>query len=478
MASAVGCTLFVSFASADDLTDQRMQVQAQLQQSQHDLGESTQQLNAAAIAVQSSRAELATAQRELASTRQALAEAKALDVAMASKLKVARAKLARAKAAVAAGQKKLDAERAMAGAMVRDQYQQQTNLLPIAILVESRTTADLGTRLQWSTTMFDSTAAYIDRLTVLQRALTAQRARQAEIEKEMAQDRAAAAANLATRKRLERQAATEAAAVAYLVRQNTAAESAAAAAVVADRQEVARLDQERVSVERRIAARIAAAKAAVAEQRRVAAEERSNRAAARKSDSSSKKSSAKRSSSKAAKARNSAAQKRSTPKKVKSTKATKKNTKAKKKSTRAKKRSYSGGSSSAHHGFVYPVNGPITSPYGRRFHPILHVWKLHDGTDFGVGCGTPIRAAYSGRVAERYYNGAYGNRLMIDHGVVDGRYITTGYNHAQRYSVSVGEHVSKGEVIGYVGATGYATGCHLHLMLWRDGSRVNPMSWY
>jgi murein DD-endopeptidase MepM/ murein hydrolase activator NlpD len=135
-------------------------------------------------------------------------------------------------------------------------------------------------------------------------------------------------------------------------------------------------------------------------------------------------------------------------------------------------------SSSAHHGFIYPVNGSITSPYGRRFHPVLHIWKLHDGTDFGAGCGTPIRAAYSGRVAERYFNSAYGNRLMIDHGVIAGRYVTTGYNHAQRYRVSVGEHVSKGEVIGYVGSTGLSTGCHLHFMLWLDGGRVNPMSWY
>jgi murein DD-endopeptidase MepM/ murein hydrolase activator NlpD len=81
-------------------------------------------------------------------------------------------------------------------------------------------------------------------------------------------------------------------------------------------------------------------------------------------------------------------------------------------------------------------------------------------------------------VAERYFNGAYGNRLMIDHGVVAGRYVTTGYNHAQRYRVSVGERVSKGEVIGYVGSTGLSTGCHLHYMLWLDGGRVNPMSWY
>ncbi|MCW2810836.1 MAG: peptidase family protein, partial [Friedmanniella sp.] len=92
--------------------------------------------------------------------------------------------------------------------------------------------------------------------------------------------------------------------------------------------------------------------------------------------------------------------------------------------------------------------------------------------------GTAIRAPYAGRVAERYYNAGYGNRLMIDHGMVDGTYVTTGYNHAIRYTVNVGQHVSKGQVIGYVGTTGFSTGCHLHLMVWLNGSVVNPMTWY
>jgi murein DD-endopeptidase MepM/ murein hydrolase activator NlpD len=113
-----------------------------------------------------------------------------------------------------------------------------------------------------------------------------------------------------------------------------------------------------------------------------------------------------------------------------------------------------------------------------RFHPILHYWKLHDGTDFRAGCGAVIRAPYPGRVAERYYNGGYGNRLMIDHGYVHGKFVTTGYNHAIRYTVRVGQHVRRGQVIGYVGSTGYATGCHLHLMVWLNGRVINPMHWF
>lgn len=130
------------------------------------------------------------------------------------------------------------------------------------------------------------------------------------------------------------------------------------------------------------------------------------------------------------------------------------------------------------HGFVMPVQGPMTSGYGQRFHPVLKVWKLHDGTDFGAPCGAPIRAPYAGTVKEAYYNGGYGNRLMIDHGVVDGSPVTTGYNHATSYVVGTGAKVEQGQLIGYVGTTGYSTGCHLHLMTWIGGQLVNPMSWF
>ena len=78
------------------------------------------------------------------------------------------------------------------------------------------------------------------------------------------------------------------------------------------------------------------------------------------------------------------------------------------------------------HGFARPVPGGITSPFGMRFHPVLHVWKLHDGTDFGAACGTPIRAPYAGRVASVSFNRGYGNRLMLDHGRVDGHRVRTG----------------------------------------------------
>jgi murein DD-endopeptidase MepM/ murein hydrolase activator NlpD len=127
--------------------------------------------------------------------------------------------------------------------------------------------------------------------------------------------------------------------------------------------------------------------------------------------------------------------------------------------------------------FLYPVTGPVTSAYGMRFHPLLKIWKLHDGTDFGAACGTPIRAPYAGVVARAYFSPAYGNRLFLRHGSVNGVRVQTAFNHASRYVVRPGQRVRRGQVIGEVGSTGLSTGCHLHLMVWLDGRLSNPMSW-
>ena len=130
------------------------------------------------------------------------------------------------------------------------------------------------------------------------------------------------------------------------------------------------------------------------------------------------------------------------------------------------------------HGFLHPVSGAVTSAFGMRFHPVLHRWKLHDGTDFGAACGMPIRAPYTGVVTRRYFNTGYGNRLILDHGRVDGVHVRTDLNHASRYVVRPGQTVTRGQLVGFVGSTGYSTGCHLHLIVWLDGRLVDPMTWF
>ncbi|MDN4160307.1 M23 family metallopeptidase [Nocardioides abyssi] len=125
-----------------------------------------------------------------------------------------------------------------------------------------------------------------------------------------------------------------------------------------------------------------------------------------------------------------------------------------------------------------PVGGPVTSPYGYREHPIYHYWGLHDGTDFGVGCGTPMYAVASGTVMTRYYSSVYGNRLYLNVGQVNGRLVTAVYNHATGYVVGPGDSVERGQVVGYVGSTGWSTGCHLHFTVLANGSSTNPMQFF
>ncbi len=124
-----------------------------------------------------------------------------------------------------------------------------------------------------------------------------------------------------------------------------------------------------------------------------------------------------------------------------------------------------------------PVDGPVTSPFGYRVHPIYGYWGLHDGTDYGVACGQGMRAVSDGKVVSRYYSSVYGNRLYLDVGKVNGHNLTVVYNHATGYRVSVGQTVSRGEVVGYVGSTGWSTGCHLHFTVLQDGDPVDPMNY-
>lgn len=124
-----------------------------------------------------------------------------------------------------------------------------------------------------------------------------------------------------------------------------------------------------------------------------------------------------------------------------------------------------------------PVGGSVTSPFGMRVHPVTGVYKLHSGTDFGVGCGSPIVAARGGAVIAAGFNRAYGWRTVISHGIVDNALLTTTYNHQTHIGVQVGQRVKAGEAIGTVGSTGYSTGCHLHFELIINSDIVDPMPW-
>lgn len=125
---------------------------------------------------------------------------------------------------------------------------------------------------------------------------------------------------------------------------------------------------------------------------------------------------------------------------------------------------------------MHPVDAPTSSEFGWRMHPVLGYPRLHAGLDYAAACGLPIRAAASGTIIAADYTDGGGNRIIMDHGVVDGVNLTTAYLHLSSYE-RTGGSVSKGEVIGYVGTTGLSTGCHLHFETRENGEAVNPRNW-
>ncbi|MBQ5671263.1 MAG: DUF436 family protein, partial [Oscillospiraceae bacterium] len=100
--------------------------------------------------------------------------------------------------------------------------------------------------------------------------------------------------------------------------------------------------------------------------------------------------------------------------------------------------------------------------------------QAHAGIDIGAAMGTPIVASDGGNVIVSTYDGGYGNYVMINHG--DGR--STLYGHMSSRAVSVGQTVTKGQVIGYVGSTGNSTGPHIHFEIRVNGGTVNPLKYF
>ena len=131
-------------------------------------------------------------------------------------------------------------------------------------------------------------------------------------------------------------------------------------------------------------------------------------------------------------------------------------------------------------GFICPLKSytRISSEYGWRKNPVSGVNKLHAGTDFAAPAGTPIYAAASGYVqVAGWSSGGYGNYVIIYHGkMTDGNAYSTLYGHMRSVATSAGKYVKQGELIGYVGSTGNSTGNHLHLEVWKGGSKANAVN--
>jgi murein DD-endopeptidase MepM/ murein hydrolase activator NlpD len=123
-------------------------------------------------------------------------------------------------------------------------------------------------------------------------------------------------------------------------------------------------------------------------------------------------------------------------------------------------------------GLAMPAQGPITSYFGYRYHPILHFTRFHAGVDIGAGWGAPIVAAGDGQVVGAGWSGGYGREVEIAHGGG----ITSIYGHMSEIVAQPGSYVRAGQLIGYVGSSGLSTGPHLHFEVRQGGQPVNPLA--
>ena len=424
---SAGVLAAVPSAQADppDPAAKKKQLDSQINQQKADLAEASDQLGKSVAAYNQAEVTYQAVQVRYAAAQGKLAAAKAADVGAASKLAGAELALRTAVADIETGERLIAEKRAVAGRAVRSAYQQQNSLVGLSIALRGASPAEIATGMQVQRNVFGIQGNAITNLNNAQAQLASKRVKVAAAEKAAADARAEAARTVQQVTELTKQVAADKAEAAAIAQVKLVARKAAEKEKNTELAQYNSLLSERNRVEQILIARAKAEKAAAA--RRKAARERAERAKAKKEHR--------------------------PPRDV------------------PDEPSDNGGRLSK------PINTYITSPFGMRFHPILHYWKLHDGTDFGAGCGTPIRAAASGVVTDKYYNGGYGNRLFVSHGVIDGSSITTVYNHLSKYKARVGERVSRGEIIGYVGTTGYSTGCHLHFMVYQDGRLVNPMKW-
>jgi murein DD-endopeptidase MepM/ murein hydrolase activator NlpD len=410
-------TAAAPLAAADDLEAKKHKVERKVNAAHDDLDESSAQVRQAAAALASAQTRLGTAQAHLAQTRGELAAAEVLDHQMQAKLVAAIARLEAARADLHAGRVKVAEQQRTLGQIVVQNYQTgDPSLMGLSMVLTSQDPTELTGQLNSVQNVIDKESVVLDRLEATRALLTVQELEVETARAQVAKKRKAAAKNLARKQALESQAEAAEASVQNLVALRADAQQEAQKAKAADLAQLRNLEQERDRI------------AAVLKRRADEARRRAAAAAARAG---------------------------------------------------AVGPVLGDGGPVASNGFLnYPVQGSVTSPFGWRTHPIYGYRSLHDGIDFGAACGTPIRAAADGHVLEEYFQTAWGNRIIIDHGIHDGVSVATISNHLSGYAVSAGASVKRGQIVGYVGTTGWSTGCHLHYTVLQNGTPVNPQNWF
>ncbi|MEA4944661.1 MAG: peptidoglycan DD-metalloendopeptidase family protein [Propionicimonas sp.] len=435
MAAATVLALALALASAtpssaDNLYDQRDKVRKSISatkaaikdgkkevaQRTEVLQESEQKLSVAQDELTKAQSFLNNAEEKLAQVKRSLAAAKAKDAAIAKELKKAQDELAASIARVAQGETDLAQQQRLIGTVVSTAYQQQSGLVTFALLASSTSPREIADRVQWTDTIFDSTSSEMERLRELQVQLEQAKAARTDAEAKVAEQK--------------RQTEAQVAAVKALADQ---------ARALADEAAERRAD---------VAAKVSKVKGLVAESRELRDEAVDELEADK------------------AQYDRLQAQEESISAKIKAQIA---KDKASGKKTQVNSK-----------GFMRPVDAKPGSPFGLRYHPILHYWRMHWGQDFGARCGAPLYAMADGKVTQILKTAnshGLGNWTVIDYGSYKGSNIRSGYAHQSKIIVKVGQHVKRGQVVGYVGTTGLSTGCHLHLQIYKNGVRVNPINY-
>ncbi|MCL2783280.1 MAG: peptidoglycan DD-metalloendopeptidase family protein [Propionibacteriaceae bacterium] len=409
-------------AHAKDLNSEKSAVQTKINANKKAQTAAEAKVQQANAALQDSQKKLADAQADLATKQQASKDAQAEDTRLAGQLADAERALANrkqdvltAQAAVSHGEADMASQRDHIGLVAQTSAQQNTTLVALSMFFADFNTAQINNRVQWISTVFTANQQAMDALVAAQVRLEAAKttAQQAEF--------AAAAA--------EATAQTNRSAAAAHLGVTKQAEQAALQAQGSVATQVTANEQAKADAQ-------AALNAAKAEDAKLQAELAQIEAAIKeqiKQDQN------------------------------------KENQNNNSKPPVVNKPAPSTGTF-----FYRPTGGSLTSPYGWRMHPILHVMKFHSGVDLGVGCGTPVHAAEAGTVTQASWYGGYGNYLLINNGKISGANYSTGYGHLSKFVVSAGQHVTRGQVVAYSGTTGASTGCHLHFETFKNGSTVNP----
>lgn len=401
-------------AQADDKAQKR-QVDRRITQLEGDLEDTSAQLVAAVRSLRRAESRLRDAQARVALVRGRLAAAQARDAMLAGKLRAAAAEVDRARARIARTEAAVERSQTQLGRIARSSYQ-QGNLGQLAVVLDSDTPDDFATRIVLVQSAMRSEGATLQGLAADKADLAAQRATLEAKRVQIAGLKRAQEKVVATVARLEQQAVDAQREV---------------AALVSERQGALR------AVERERAA----------ERRRLAAAQAQSRALAR--------------SIAAAAARAAARARLRAP-------------------TPSSSGSGGGGGTSgggvpgSTGALAWPANGRISTYAGYRINPVTGSPSCHSGIDIAPGYGAPIFAAASGVVVATTFTAWDGNTTIIAHGGS----MTTWYAHQDSFGVSVGQRVSRGQVIGQVGSSGFATGPHLHFNVVLGQTAWDPMGWY